>query len=440
MVSYCIWTVGCQMNESDSERISSGLEQMGLAPCADPVEADVVVVNTCVVRRAPEDAATAMLTRLRPVKDAHPDRTIAVTGCMVGPSVSDLEKHFPHVDAWARPGEFDIVLAAVGGRVGVDAAVPVDSLIPTRTGPTAFVPVIRGCDKYCAYCIIPYRRGSEASRPIPEVVAEVETLVDSGVRDVTLLGQNVDSYGHDFSAPCDLADLLHAVHGIPGLVRLRFLTSHPKDMSGRIISAVAELGKVCECVSLPFQTGDDEMLVRMRRGYTRAEYLDKVAEIRRAIPDVALTTDLMVGLPGETEAQFERTLEVVREVRFDKVHSAAYSERPGTIASRTMADDVAPEEKKRRLRAIADAQKRIGLEINTALRGAAVEVLVDGDTRGRRRGRMRSDKLVYVNGSSPDVGEFVTVRVSGASAFSLEGEVVRQGRAAGPESKEVRTA
>ncbi|MBM3957065.1 MAG: MiaB/RimO family radical SAM methylthiotransferase, partial [Gemmatimonadetes bacterium] len=357
------------MNRSDSERLAGGLEEMGLALCAEPVEADVVVLNTCVVRQAPEDAAAGLLGRLKRVKGADPDRFIVVTGCMVGPKFGDLARRFPQVDVWARPGEFAAVLRAVGQRLGVDPGLGPGAPAPRLPGVRALVPVIHGCDKFCAFCIIPYRRGTEVSRPVAEVVREVEQAVERGALDVTLLGQNVDSYGHDLEPRCDLADLLHAVHEVPGLARLRFLTSHPNDMSARIIRAAMDLPKVCECVSLPFQTGDDGMLAKMRRGYTRAEYLGKVAEVRAAMPGVAVTTDVMVGLPGETEEQFVRTVEVLEEVRFDKVHAAAYSERPGTIASRTMADDVGREEKRRRLRELSEVQARIGLEINCALTG-----------------------------------------------------------------------
>jgi len=440
MPTYHVWTVGCQMNRSDSERLAAGLEQMGLTRCDDPVDADVVVLNTCVVRQAPEDAAAGLLGRLRRAKGTGPDRFIVVTGCMVGAKTSALERRFPQVDAWARPQEFGRVLGAAGARTGVDPAGCVGSLVPENPGASALVPVIHGCDKFCAFCIIPYRRGREASRPVAEVVREVEAYVRGGAVDVTLLGQNVDSYGRDLSPRCDLADLLHAVHDVRGLVRLRFLTSHPNDMSARIIHAAADLPKVCECVNLPFQTGDDEMLAKMRRGYTREEYLAKVAEIRAAIPGVALTTDVMVGLPGETEAQFRRTVEVLEEVRFDKVHVAAYSERPGTIASRAMADDVEREEKRRRVREVSEVQKRIGLEINSALVGQEFEVLVDGESRGRRRGRTRSDKLVYAEGFLPDVGDFVRVRIVDASSYSLEGEMVAPGRGRRPEPAEVLTA
>jgi len=428
------------MNTSDSERLAGGLEQMGLAHCEDPVEADVLVLNTCVVRQAPEDAAWGLLERLRRDGDSGRGRFIAATGCMVGPNLEELQRRFPHVDVWARPQRFADVLGAVGEYVGADVAECIDPPAPHSPGVTALVPVIHGCDKFCAFCIIPYRRGREVSRPVTEVVREVETLAGRGVRDVTLLGQNVDSYGHDLTPRCDLADLLHAVHDVQGPVRLRFLTSHPNDMSAGLIRAAADLPKVCECVSLPFQTGDDEMLAKMRRGYTRQEYMEKVAEIRAEIPDVALTTDLMVGLPGETEAQFRRTVEMLEEVRFDKVHSAAYSERPGTIASRTMSDNVAHEEKRRRLREVSEVQKRIGLEINSALVGKDFEVLVDGESRGRLRGRTRRDKLVYVEGSQPDVGEFVKARIVGASPYSLRGEVVAPGREGHPEATEVMSA
>lgn len=424
MAKYHIWTVGCQMNKSDSERLASGLDQLGLSACERPDEADVIVLNTCVVRQSAEDTATGMLGALRPIKTADPDRMIVVMGCMVGPKQDVLRRRFPQVDVWARPQEYAPILRAVGDKVGIDAEGCIGQLIPTTPNVATFVPVIHGCDKFCTFCIIPYRRGRQVSRPLDEVIHETRTLAARGVKDVTYLGQTVDAYGHDFDPPMDLADLLYAVHQVDGIERIRFLTSHPSDMTPRIIRAVADLPKVCENVNLPFQAGDDGVLDAMRRGYTRDGYLELVSQLRAEIPGVAIVTDLIVGFPGETADQFERSLDMLREVRFDKVHAAAYSERPGTIASRKQPDTVERAEKKRRLRAVGELQEEIQAEINSALQGKELEVLVDGDTRGAPSGRTRTDKLVYVTRGDASVGDTVRIRITETSAYSLKGEVL----------------
>ena len=412
------------MNKADSERLAAGFEQMGLSSIDDPAEADVVILNTCVVRQSAEDTATGMLGKLKRVKRRHPERIIGVMGCMVGPVKTDLERRFPQVDVWAQPQQFEPILATVGSALGMDYEGCLENMIPAAPNIASFVPIIHGCDKFCTFCIIPYRRGREVSRSVSEVVEEVRLLVRRGVKEVTFLGQNVDSYGHDFSPQQDLADLLHSVHQVDGLERIRFLTSHPSDMSSRIIQAIADLPKVCELVNLPFQAGDDEVLERMRRGYTRAEYLEKIAEIRETIPGVAVTTDLIVGFSGETEDQFLRSMDVLEAVKFDKVHSAAYSVRPGTIASRQFTDEVTSDEKKRRLKVVAEFQDHVQTEINSGYQGREYEVLVDGHTRGRITGRTRTDKLVFVEGAESDSGRFVNVKIEGTTPYSLSGRVV----------------
>ncbi len=424
MATYHVWTVGCQMNKSDSERLASGLEQMGLVAVDSPEQADVVVLNTCVVRQSAEDTATGMLGKLKSVKADNPDRVLAVMGCMVGPKQDDLSRRFPQVDVWARPQQFEPILQAVGGRTGVDPEGCLSSLTPVAPQVATFVPIVHGCDKFCSFCIIPYRRGREISRSVDELVHEMEMLTARGVKDVTLLGQNVDSYGHDLSPRRDLADLLEAVHEVEALDRIRFLTSHPNDMSTRIIRAVADLPKVCENVNLPVQAGDDTVLADMRRGYTSSQYLEKVHEIRETIPDVILTTDLIVGFPGETEAQFQRSIDLLEQVRFDKVHAAAYSMRPGTVASRRMPDTLDRDEKKRRLAVVGEVQERIQRQINATFVGREFEVLVDGHTRGRNHGRTRGDKLVYIGGSKTGTGDLVNVTITESSPWSLEGSVI----------------
>ncbi len=420
---YYIWTIGCQMNVADSERLESALGQLGLASVQDPADADVIVLNSCVVRQSAEDRVTGMLGTLKPLKQERQNRVIALMGCMVGPKHDDLRRRFPQVDVFMRPQQYGPLLELLGDRLGVDVEGCVGPLVSAKPDVASYVPIIQGCDKFCSFCIIPYRRGREVSRPVPEVVREVELLAARGVREVTLLGQNVDSYGHDLPGQPCLADLLESVHEVGGIRRIRFLTSHPNDMSDRIIQAVADLPKVCETINLPFQAGDDQVLEAMRRGYTNAQYRRLVEKIRVTVPGVALTTDLIVGFPGETPEQFERTRELVEELRFDKVHSAAYSPRPNTIAWRKMPNDVSPQEKKRRLQCIDALQEGISAQVNATYLGQTVEVLVDGRNRGRWQGRTRTDKLVYLEDSRDLHGQFVQATIEETGPWSIQGTV-----------------
>jgi tRNA-2-methylthio-N6-dimethylallyladenosine synthase len=437
-VRYHIWTAGCQMNKADSDKLAAGLERLGLEAAASPEEADLVVLNTCSVRQHAEERAVSKLGVLRKLKSRR-DLTIAVMGCMVGPRSDDLRRRFPYVDIFTRPQEFDPILEAIGidGENLGGEFWPRTLAVPS--GPTAYVPVIHGCDKFCSYCIVPYRRGRERSRPIAELREEVEHLAARGVREVTLLGQTVESYGHDLPVRQaglpdrpDLADLLRALHEIDGLHRLRFLTSYPRDMTERILRAVAELPKVCQHFSLPVQSGDDGVLQRMRRGYTVADYQQKLDLLRRLMPEAAVSTDVIVGFCGETEAEFRRTYDLLADLRFDKVHVAAYSPRPGTIAWRRLPDDVPQEVKRERLRAVEELEARIAGEINRALLGRAVEVLVEeekGDKPGgparRLGGRTRSGKLVHfsADGLSTRPGDLVDVVVERTSPWSLQGRL-----------------
>ncbi len=425
---YHIWTEGCQMNKADSERMGSGLEQLGLEWTDTAKQADVIVLNTCVVRQNAEDRAVGMLTSLKPWKERFPDKTLALMGCMVGPQQEKLKKRYPYVDVFMQPQRFEPLLSIIGDKLGVDPDGCVVDLVPGHPGVTTHVPIIHGCDKFCTFCIIPYRRGREVSRPIDELVRECQMLAARGVREVTLLGQNVDSYGHDLDGAPDLADLLEALHDrVPEVHRIRFLTSHPNDMGQHIIDAVARLPRVMESINLPFQAGNDEVLARMRRGYNNAQYRALVERVRATIPGVAVVTDLIVGFPGETAEQFEDSLTMVRELRFDKVHVAAYSTRENTIAQRTMPDDVPPEEKQRRLHAIEAEQEAVLTEINNTYLGTVQEVLVDGRNRGRWQGRTRTDKLVFfdpADGMETDLlGRLVNVRVTETTPWSLRAKV-----------------
>lgn len=419
---YHIWTVGCQINQADSARLGAGLDRLGYEAVEHPEDADVVVVNTCAVREGAEERAVNKLATLKRLKQSrHGDLKVVMMGCMVGLRTNDLERRFPFVDVFAQPQAFDDVLHGIGvGTTDLGG-----EFWPESTGytgaPTAFVPIVEGCNKFCTYCIVPYRRGRERSRPPEEIQHEVATLVRSGVREVTLLGQTVEAYGHDLPDRLDLGDLMRRIHDLPGLERIRFLTSYPRDMTDRIMAAVAELPKVCESFSLPVQSGDDGVLANMRRGYTLDEYRAVVSRVRALMPQAGITTDLIVGFPGETDDQFGHSLRLLDEIRFDKVHVAAYSPRPGTIAWRRMEDDVPDEEKKRRLQAVESLQERIATEINVRLLDTAQDVLIEEVRGGRPTGRSRSNKLVHVDCPSDvaPTGTMVHTRIIHTSPWAL---------------------
>ena len=414
------------MNKADSERMGAGLEQLGLKWSQDPKNADVIVLNSCVVRQQAEDRVVGMLTSLKPWKQRFPEKTLALMGCMVGPKKDDLLKRYPYVDLFMQPQQFEPLIELVGDKVGVDPDGCVGPLVPGSPSVTTHVPIIHGCDKFCTFCIIPYRRGREISRPTNELVEECKMLVARGVKEVTLLGQNVDSYGHDFETPSDLGDLLEAIHDrVPELFRIRFLTSHPNDMSDKIINTVANLPRVMENINLPFQAGNDEVLTNMKRGYTNLQYRELIERVKKAIPNVALVTDLIVGFPGETEAQFEDSVQLIRDLRFDKVHVAMYSTRPNTFAQRKLVDDVPKEEKHRRLKVIEATQESILSELNASYLGSVEEILVDGHNKGRWQGRTRTDKLVFVDGENIELGDILNVRITKTSPWSFTGSQVR---------------
>lgn len=425
MDGYYIWTVGCQMNKADSERLESALGQMGLEPRQSPKEADVIVLNSCVVRQSAEDRVVGMMTSLKPLKHRKQDKVLALMGCMVGPNTDDLQKRFPYVDVFMQPQQFQPLIDLLGERMDLDTDGCIGPLV-ARPDVATYIPIIHGCDKFCTFCIIPYRRGREVSRPVAEIVLESEMLVKRGVKEVTLLGQNVDSYGHDLPEDNDLGDLLGAVNDVSGIERVRFLTSHPNDMSDHIIDSVAGLDKVCEHINLPFQAGDDKVLADMRRGYTNDEYRRLIDKIRERIPNVSLSTDVIVGFCGESDAQFDETLSLIEDIKFDKVHAAAYSNRPGTIAERKLVDDVPQDEKKLRLKAIEILQERIATEINAELLGRRFDVLVEGRKRGKWFGRNRNDKLVFINDGdtySDLAGKTVNVKIDKTAPWSLQGTI-----------------
>ena len=331
---YHLITYGCQMNKADSERLGGSLEALGYTWADEPMQADLVVVNTCAVRQSAENRALGQLGWLTGMKKKNPHLSIAMMGCMVGEdSLERLQARLPQVDVFTKPVEYEPILEfaqqKAGNRGMLDEGCLEGSPLAIG-GPCRWVPVIYGCNMRCAFCIVPIRRGAERSRPIPEVVRELRWMVRHGTREVTLLGQTVDDYGRDLEGRPDLADLLTACSEVPGLERIRFLTSHPLFMSDRIIEAVGSLPNVCEHFNIAVQSGDDIVLRRMKRGYPARRYVDLVARIRDIIPHASIATDIIVGFPGESEQQFQNSLAMLEQLELDVVHVAMYSPRPGT--------------------------------------------------------------------------------------------------------------
>ena len=402
------------MNKAESERLGSYLEQLGYQATATAEEADIIVLNSCVVRQSAENRVINKLNALKSLKRSRHNLTLAVTGCLVNSDANQLKQSFPYVDYFFKPGDYP---------PWIEKQNRLWAILPQHPSPTTFVPIIQGCNNFCSYCIVPYRRGRERSRPVEEIACEVKELVHRGVREVTLLGQNVDSYGRDLPDKPDLADLLNELNAIDGLFRIRFLTNHPKDMSPRLIEAIAYLDKVCELICLPVQSGNNDILMAMRRGYTVEQYCQLVREIRSKIPGVALSTDVIVGFPSETKPQFQQTVNLLTELRFDTIHVAAYSPRSGTIAARKFEDNIPPAEKKRRLNKIEQLQESIATEINAQLSGRTAEVLVEGKKKGKWQGRTRSGKLVFFSDTGNYLGQLMKIRIEKTSPWSLQGKV-----------------
>ena len=423
-----VWTIGCQMNEADSAKIAATLQEAGYAATTDERAADIVILNSCVVRQAAEDKVAGKLNSLIRLKRERPDVAVVLTGCMVTNQQDRLRERFSHVDLFFDPSNF-AELEKVAPEIS-DLSDDLSQLPHYYADPdaatsatSAFVPIIYGCNFLCSYCIVPYRRGKERSRPVAEVVTEVERLVAGGVREVTLLGQTVNAYGHDLPDRPGLADLLQAVDAIPGLARLRFLTSHPKYMSDEIIEAMADLSSVCEHMNLPVQAGDNEVLRRMRRTYSRDYWFDRIQLTRARMPGATIATDIIVGFPGETEAQFLQTYDLMERTRCDKVHLAMYSPRPGTLSAR-WEDDIPPHEKQRRHHVLEKLQARIQTELNGSRLGQTYEVLVEGRSKGRWTGRTRGNILLHFDDERELTGKFVDVRVTQTSPWFLIGEPV----------------
>jgi tRNA-2-methylthio-N6-dimethylallyladenosine synthase len=436
-MKYYIWTEGCQMNVADSRRLASALEKLGYEATKKPQEADVIVLNTCVVRQSAEDKAIGRLSSLRPLKDKNPDLVINLMGCLIGVrGNARIQEKFPWVDVVSPPSQPEPLIRFLSERAAktrseekqneLNAILDGELTLPREEQGklvSAYIPIVYGCSHACTYCIIPIKRGIEHSRPYVEIIAEANALVEQGVKEITLLGQIVDRYGLDLPDKPNLAQLLRDLHQIEGLKRIRFLTSHPNWMTDDLLDAVAELPKVCPHIEVPIQAGDDEILQAMRRGYTAAAYRELIHRIRERIPGVSIATDIIVGFPGETEEQFQRTYELLSDLRMDVAHLARYSPREGTFSARKMEDNVPEEEKMRRFRLLESLQKEIATEINAHLMGERVTVLFEEKSRGRWRGRTPTNKLVFVESDENLLGQERDVKITWTGPWSLIGSL-----------------
>jgi tRNA-2-methylthio-N6-dimethylallyladenosine synthase len=429
-------TYGCQQNESDSEKLRGMLLEMGYTLTGSEEEADIIVLNTCAVREHAEMRVYGNVGALVHTKRKKPDQIIAVCGCMVQqPKAADkIKRSFRHVDLvfgphalWRFPEFIERLLTERGRIFAVedDAGAIAEGLPVSRSGGVkAWLSVMYGCNNFCSYCIVPYVRGRERSRNPEAIAAEAKQLIAEGYKDITLLGQNVNSYGKDLETPVDFSDILRSVNDLDGEFLIRFMTSHPKDAGDRLFRTMAECPKVARHIHLPFQAGSDRILQAMNRGYTQAQYLALVESARRYMPDIVLTSDIIVGFPGETDEDFEQTLHVLRQARFDALFTFIYSKREGTPAA-TMPDLVSKEDKQRRFDALVTLQNEISAEKHAQYVGQTIRVLVDGESGDARyplTARTNGGRLVHLAGSPELVGRYMDVCITDSSTWSLFGE------------------
>jgi tRNA-2-methylthio-N6-dimethylallyladenosine synthase len=434
---YLVITFGCQMNEHDSEVMAGILEEMGYRQAESREEADVILVNTCCVRETAENKVYGLLGELRKLKMDRPDLLIGVGGCMTQQKdvARKIRERFGHVDLIFGTHNLhrlkELLFQAKESRQKViellDHSGPVPEGLPIKraSGVKAWVVITHGCNNFCTYCIVPYVRGRERSRPPEEILAEIRGLAARGYKEVTLLGQNVNAYGRDLQQGVDFAWLLEKINEIEGIARIRFTTSHPRDFTDRLIAVIAAGEKICEHIHLPVQAGSNRVLRMMNRGYTREDYLRLVEKIRQSIPGVALTTDIMVGFPGETDEDFALTLDLVERVRYDSAFMFIYNVRPGTPAA-DFPDQVEDQIKRERIKALVARQNQITKEINASEKGKTYQVLVDGVSKTNPQvlgGRTRTNKLVVFPGPLTMVGKFVDVEIAKGGLTHLEGKV-----------------
>jgi tRNA-2-methylthio-N6-dimethylallyladenosine synthase len=427
--AFHIWTIGCQMNTSDARKLTEELERYGHRPTETKDGADLVVLYSCMVRQHAEDKVHSQLGELRGLKRTRPGLRVALAGC-IG-DVDWWQRKYPFVDFFLSPGQDMSVQDKLVDLVDLQEFYrhePEGAVRAPRV--SEGVTMHQGCNRRCTFCIVPYTRGGERSRTPDDLEAEVRDLVGRGTREVVLLSQIAERYGRDLRPRVTLAELLTRLDRVEGLQRIRFLTSYPGDFHQDLIEAVANLAKVCEDLNIPLQSGDDDVLRAMRRGYTVDLYRELVGRIRARLPHVGLQTDIIVGFPGETDAQFEHTLEVLAELRFDKVHVAAYSPRPGTPAA-DFTDQLDRETKALRLHRVEELQRRISTEKLARLVGTTVEVLVEGEARGRWFGRTRANRLVHVEHDGNPAGQLVDVEITQAGAWAVQGRPARPAALAG---------
>ena len=433
-----IQTYGCQMNQHDSGRIVQMMRQMDYTPTDSAEEADLILLNTCSVRDKAEQKVYSALGRWRELKEKKRELIIGVGGCVAQQEGQALLRRVPHLDlvfGTHNVGKLPQMVQQVQslGNRPVEVAFYRAPFYmedpegkPEVRGARAFVTIMQGCNKVCSFCIVPYVRGREVSRPSKKIVSEIRDLTRRGVQEVMLLGQNVNSYGKTSPGELTFPQLLHRINDIQGLGRIRFTTSHPQDLSPELIEAYAELEKLCEQLHLPVQSGSDTVLKRMRRGYSRREYMDRIQRLRDRRPDVALSTDIIVGFPGESEEEFEQTLEILGEVEYGEIFAFTYSPRRQTVAGKMYSDDVPDEVKRGRLERVLSLQNEISLRNNKEKIGSIEEILVEGPSKLRKEqvmGRTRTNKVVNVVGPESLSGKIAQVRITGASANSLLGEL-----------------
>jgi len=428
------------MNVADSQRVGSSLEHLGYAFTDNAEDADVIVLNTCVVRQSAEDKAIGRLTSLRPLKDKNPNLVINLMGCLVGVrGAENLRKRLPFVDVFSPPSDPGPLVSFLSqGEIRAIesdettrrfAVMDGELILPQHERGrliSAHVPIVYGCSHACTFCIIPFRRGVERSRPVGDIVSEIRSLASQGVKEITLLGQIVDRYGKDIPDGPNLADLLRIVNDVEGIERIRFLTSHPSYFTEELMDAVAGLPKVMPHIEVPIQAGDDEVLANMKRGYTQQDYRNLVDKIRTKIPDCSIATDIIVGFPGETENQFMQTYKVLGDLKLDVAHLARYSSREGTVATRRMDDNVSEEEKMRRFRMLEEQQEGIIEEINKKYLSRTVEVLFEEKVKGRWKGRTPTNKLVFLESDEDLKGKTIPVSITWTGPWSMQAAALHQ--------------
>ncbi|GAB4539133.1 MAG: tRNA (N6-isopentenyl adenosine(37)-C2)-methylthiotransferase MiaB [Thermodesulfovibrionia bacterium] len=421
------------MNEHDSERIGGILSNSGYVETDLPRNADVIVINTCSIREKAEQKFLSELGRLRFIKNKNPKLKIAIAGCIAQQKGEELFKRFPYIDLVFGPDNIDKLEEWINNNRTQVTAIDENpdyhlTHLPVKRvgGVRAWVSIMYGCDNFCAYCIVPYTRGRERSRSLEDIYEEVQGLAQDGYKEVTLLGQNVNSYGKNQNKRIDFPDLLKEIHDISGIERIRFVTSHPKDLSDKLIEYMRDLPKVCEHIHLPLQAGSNKVLMAMNRGYTYETFRERVYKLKNNIKDIAITTDIIVGFPGEDEDDFEKTITALKEIEFDGIFAFKYSKRPGTKAV-NLPDHVDDETKSRRLKEVLELQEGITYRKNKGLEGKVVEVLVEGRSetdREKMTGRTRTNKIVNYYGDEKDIGRLVNLRILEARQHSLFGERV----------------